>query len=748
MKFYSILAWPRVKSYAIILAMQLIKTLRTSIIVGLFATPFIPLIVSGSLFFPYITGKAFTFRILVGILVALWLLLVLVDKEARPKQTWLLYAATAVIGVLTLATIFSQNPYQSFWSNFERMEGLVTHLHLFAYFVIAGSVLTRRLWYWLFNVSLGVSAWLFITAAVKLANGGYARIDLTFGNSTYLAAYTLFHIFLALYLGWRHRTTLWLWVYAALAAMNLFVLYFTATRGTILGLLAGLFVSCALIAAVGQGKPRRYATYGVAGVLAIVILFVALKDTDPIQSNPVLKRFADISLTEQTTESRFLVWQMSAQGFMDRPVLGWGPENYPLVFSKYVHPKMWKQEPWFDRSHNVVFDWLISAGAVGLLAYLSLFAAAFYYLWRGQRRRKEQNFIDFDPVERAVLSGLLIAYFVHNLFVFDNLTSYLLFFAVLAYIHRRAADELPVKIFAETQPVISGQSSVYSSGAIIAILMLVLVYQVNVPNMRAASSMVAALKTQDPAARYEVIDQVLSANTFGRPEVLTRLLYETSFAVITSNQVSDQVKGQYASRLVDEFKHQVERTPGDAKYSLFLGSFLNNTGQSEEAIVYLELARSYSPHKQHILFELGSAYLKLGQEEKALAILQEAFESAEDNDQARRLLAAALIYAGKSQLADELLASLSGLALADDALINAYAHVKQYDKIAELWQIKVAASPDNIQYRFSLAAAHAFAGDNAQAIATIREAIKIDPQALDQGNYFIREIQAGRLTQP
>ena len=38
------------------------------------------------------------------------------------------------------------------------------------------------------------------------------------------------------------------------------------------------------------------------------------------------------------------------------------------------------REPFFDRAHNVFLDWLIAGGIVGLLAYLSIFAAAFLYL--------------------------------------------------------------------------------------------------------------------------------------------------------------------------------------------------------------------------------------------------------------------------------------------------------------------------------------------------------------------------------
>ena len=104
--------------------------------IGLFIVPFIPLYVSRVLFFPYITGKAFAFRILVEIAFATWLFLAIFYKEYRPKKSALLIALSAFILIVTLATIFGVNPYKSFWSNYERMEGLVTYLHLFAYFLV------------------------------------------------------------------------------------------------------------------------------------------------------------------------------------------------------------------------------------------------------------------------------------------------------------------------------------------------------------------------------------------------------------------------------------------------------------------------------------------------------------------------------------------------------------------------------------------------------------------------------------
>jgi hypothetical protein len=51
---------------------------------------------------------------------------------------------------------------------------------------------------------------------------------------------------------------------------------------------------------------------------------------------------------------------MALKGIAERPVLGWGQENFNYVFNKYYNPQMFGQEEWFDRTHNVVLDWLIA----------------------------------------------------------------------------------------------------------------------------------------------------------------------------------------------------------------------------------------------------------------------------------------------------------------------------------------------------------------------------------------------------
>src|SRR6185369_13772606 len=101
--------------------MTLNKILKGTAIGGIFAALVVPFLVSNSLFFPFITGKAFFFRIVVEIALAAWLLLIMRDASARPRKSMLLWAFVAFTVVIGVADIFGQNPWKSFWSNFERM---------------------------------------------------------------------------------------------------------------------------------------------------------------------------------------------------------------------------------------------------------------------------------------------------------------------------------------------------------------------------------------------------------------------------------------------------------------------------------------------------------------------------------------------------------------------------------------------------------------------------------------------------
>src|SRR3989344_3777323 len=111
-----------------------------------------PLLVANFLFFPFITGKNFFFRIIVEILTALWLSKCFIDTSWRPRKGLLLTVLSGLLLAVFVSTIFSVDPSRSFWSNFERMEGAITYIHAFLLFLIATSTLSsvkdwKRFWF-------------------------------------------------------------------------------------------------------------------------------------------------------------------------------------------------------------------------------------------------------------------------------------------------------------------------------------------------------------------------------------------------------------------------------------------------------------------------------------------------------------------------------------------------------------------------------------------------------------------------
>jgi len=142
--------------------------LKWIIYTGLFLIPFVPFLVYSSFFFPFITSKAFTFRIIVEIIFGAWIILAALAPEFRPRKSIILYSLLTFIFVIGLADLFGVAPVKSFWSNFERMEGFITILHLGALFLVIGSVFKDREWKWWLNTSLVASALVIIYCLFQL----------------------------------------------------------------------------------------------------------------------------------------------------------------------------------------------------------------------------------------------------------------------------------------------------------------------------------------------------------------------------------------------------------------------------------------------------------------------------------------------------------------------------------------------------------------------------------------------------
>jgi O-antigen ligase/tetratricopeptide (TPR) repeat protein len=711
---------------------------------GIFVVPAIVLIISNSLFFPFITGKNFTFRIVVEILFTAWILLALYEPQYRPKFSWILMSFGSLLVVMFFANLFGENPQASFWSNFERMEGYVTLVHTFLYMLVAGTVLTtEKVWDRFFLTSIGVAVVLSLYAFAQLSgnitiNQGGWRLDGTLGNSAYMAIYMLFHVFITFFMLFRAKTNGMRYVYGGLSLLFIYLLVQTATRGTILGLVSGSFIMVTYMALFAREYPmvRKVAAGGIVGLVILVGLFITFKESAFIQGNPYLERLASISLKEAST--RFDIWTMAFEGVKERPLLGWGQSNYNYVFNKYYEPELHGQEAWFDRVHNIVMDWLIAGGALGAIAYFSILGSAVYYLFFRPLFHKQDN--AFSVIERGVLLGLLAGYTVHNVFVFDNIVSYIFYGSILAYIHARVAIPCPSLARFKIDTRVIEQVAV----PVMSILLVVTVYYVNVPALNAAGDVIKAFRTNDAEEILGWFNTAIARDSFGTQEMREQFTQKAQ-SILQDPKVSDAVKQKIKNRVEEELLKQIEEKPNDARIEVFISSFYRMTGDIDKAITHLETARALSPRKQLIIFEQGFAQLQKQDAEKAVGFFKEAYELGPQFMESRVLYAMATMYAGKKDLFSELIQTeeqKSAFAMSEYGVQATYAQ-KDYPLLIELFTIRIAKKPTDKQERTNLAYLLSESGDTPAAIEVLKKAGEDIPDFKTEADAFIKSLTDG-----
>ena len=703
--------------------------LEGAILAGLFALPFLALFLTPRLYFPYVTARGFAFRAIVALTAACWAGLALIEPRFRPRRSAILWCFAAALAAMAAADALSDDPARSLFGNFVRMEGYWTLLHLFAIFVVASAVLsTERRWTRYFATSVAASV---LVAAFGLAQRwgylaapwGTGRIDATFGNPAYLAAYLLMHAFLAGFLLVRAGGIFARAALACACALDLAVLWLTATRGAAVGLAAGIVVAALAIASSAgeRASARRLAALAAALVILGSAGFVVIRHAPLVARSAMLERFAAIGPGDATVDLRFRIWRIAWQAIRDRPVLGWGQENFVLAVDRHFDPAIAHDSEWVDRAHNLVLDWLVAGGAVGGLAYLSLFAAAAWLLWRGPRAPGD-----------ALLGGLLAGYFVATLFLFDGTMSYLLFASVLAYLHARAVRERGHRRAAAVTPALLGL------GAVSAALVLGGALWLDLRGLVAAAAMERALTAHAepvsvsagregsvtlaaPARSNDALIEkrdwfrrAIDEGSFGTREA-RELLALSAYEILSAGD-DPWVRENFAPAAIAAMTAQVREHP-EARDWLFLGSLLVVMGRYDEAIAALDAAKALAPRRQSIHLVLAAAFRRKGEPAKALAADQDAFELDPTYDAARLDYAAAAIAAGDEERGRQLLVARYGTDMVpDDRVIAAYGAAKRDDKVIALWRLRVASEPDNANYRIQLSGALMRAGRGLDAV--------------------------------
>ena len=702
---------------------------------ALFLITLTPLIVLDFFFFPFITGKGFYFRVLVEIAFACWAVLALLDKQYRPRFSWIGVAVLAFVTWMLVADLFAVNVEKALWSNFERMEGWVTLIHLLLFFVVMSTVLrVEKKWRAWFYTAVGASTIVGLHGIFQLLgwaaiHQGSTRIDASLGNSAYFAIYLLFNAAIAAWLALTEKRAWLKHVLFVVAVVEAILIFFTETRGTVLGLIGGLALAALLYAITGSAKTRRW---GIGALVTIIVVaggLFLLRDTAFVHNNSVLNRITSISFTD--LQVRLRIWGEAWQGFTERPILGWGQEGFNYVFNKFYNPALFDQEAWFDRAHNAFIDWLMAGGLPAFLLYLSLFVTTIIALWKSPLER----------AEKIAFTAALAGYAVHNLVVFDNLAAYIYFFAILAFVDSQVGRPIH---FLEHKGELEGSAATPIALPIAGALLLVVLFYVNVPGMTAASELITAITPNNTSIQPNIatFKDLLTHPAFASQEIREQLV---SFAgqVVGVQGIPDADKSAVATLAVTEMQKQVQAYPMDAREWLELELAYHSAGDLQDSLKAARTASALSPKKESIYIQEGAIYWDLGDTADASKAFSYAYSLGPQFTDLATYAAAGDIANGDIASGKQVLLEAFGTTTVDnDALGAAYYRVKDYPDLIALWQLRASNPNASLDTLFSLAAAYFLAGETNQAIAQVNAIVAKHPEAATEAQQFLAQLKA------
>lgn len=619
------------------------KIIEPVIKVLIYISFFVPLVVMpASFIFPFIVPKILIFRSLVTVMLGGYVLLLIINwQEYKPKFTGLNIVLLAFLSSFTLSTFLGTDAYHSFWDNHERMLGLFTIFHYIAYYFICSAVFKNWTeWKLALKIFLMAGSIVMVLAMVQkvdpnfLMNQGSPRTSSTLGNSIYVGGYALFLMFTSFLLLTKEKTIFWKVVLGGLGLMSFLGMMFSGTRGSMLGFLAGIFILLVGYSITLKTRPkiRNFSLAILAIGVALLGVMYLNRGNDVVKNIPLLGRLLNSSLTEGTGSTRLIAWNIAVESWKERPIFGWGPNNFFYAFNKYYNPKSLEYgygETWFDNAHNIILNTLAVQGLFGLLCYLSIFVIAILTLWR-DKDLKEKN------LHLVVIgSAFLVAHLVQNFTVFENPTSYLYFMFWLAMINR--LSQSPTE-----QQVVEGKlvdsktadreiklPALATAGGLVVILVFVFNIQPARANMKTFSAMNALYR--DPIVGIFAIKDSLAFKSPHIDDIRSDL---ARIGMQVLNQASEQMgqdpSNELANVIYDNLKNNLILHPLDIRNHITmaqLGQMLYMSKKDPQYLLssekYLDQALTLSPRRQQLIYMSSLFKVQMGKNDEGIKMLEQ-----------------------------------------------------------------------------------------------------------------------------
>lgn len=760
----------------------------------LFLFALTPLLVSDSLyFFPFVFPKLLFYRTVVEAALVLFLLQLVLDfYKSRTLPTFrylrnpvFLFVALFFLSA-AVSTVFAPNAFRAFFGNVERGEGLYGVLHYFVFLILSLFVFRKNDWFTFFKLLLGVSlissfyAWLqyatideFPFAFPPSGKPFEGQPGSFHGNPAFLASYLILSLGAAALVFWNSaKKSFWRYASGLIGLFSIATIFITAIRGAVLGLAVGLAFALALVIFNENRKARKllFLNTGVIMLLALIafgLVFWSTKEAPFWLKVPGLNRITALSFDNPSVVTRLIGAEISWNAFLEKPVFGWGMENYNVAYNKHFDPSYsFYAEDWFDRAHNRLADIAVMQGVFGLIAYLGLFVAMFVFIFK--KRKTDELFARAAPA----LGAVVVAHFVNNLFLFDQITSYVPFFAILGFLIASSGDD-------ETY---SARKFDFNPHFLVLPLVLVAfgvlyaLYFWNYLPARQAIVFRDAVRTKVGEKILAASDEFLVPYNFAQGEVRLKLVE----IIYNSGLLGNEKFRPLVEKALESLEETARREPYEPRRLSALIESYNEMAKNDPSLydkseVFAREAVALSPKRQGLLYHL--AFILAGQERfdeaielsrEALALEPRAAKSHYDLAIALALAADSEKYKGTARqlelrresiaeletaldlggrklgslepyAGDDITATQFYLFLESDLknMVVLYRAFDRPDRMIEILEILIAFHPENIDYRYDAIIVSRTLRNKEKIIAHAEVLKKLDPSLESDMNLII-----------
>lgn len=726
---------------------------------SLYALLVLPLVFTPFIMFPWQFGKTIIFQMVVELLLVFGLSVALYSKTfVWSKLNLFDKLFLLFLFILLISSFTGANFGSSFWTSQMRSNGVFLWLHFGVfYFLMRQFLKTEKQWQLCLDVIIAVSVLVGLTAlfqnylpAAWRGDGGGNQFAGIIGNRAHLALYLILPISAALFqfLSVFSASNQWKrWAYLVVALGEMVILYFTGNRGAFLGLaVGGLLVLCVSIFILSHKRYRLFAAGGLAVVCAMLAVFLFIRvGTGTIN----LQNYYNSG----TGQTRLMAWGIALKGLRERPILGWGMNNFEVFFNKYFNPQFLAHgftETIWDKPHNWFLDIADASGVAGLGAYGALLACIFAYLWRLQKKASAAR----ARMQYLVLTGGLIAYLTALFFLFETINSMLVFFplcALVAFLYDQHFVEQHARLSTHLKKW--QKEWIVASACFIAI---VVIYKWNIKPLYASYYMQNS--SADLFTRMDMIDwasdaqKVFAMGTYLQTE--NAILLASDMATADKKGIKIAAGGDAVESMIERIAvvlvERAERYTDNYVYAVWAGqAYLAlgtnfGEGYADDAVKWFESAVRRAPQKQEAYFFLGRAYLVKKDFVKSEEALQKAIPLSPTLGEPYWFLGLVQFAEGKHAEGLENMEkafSFGSFKSTKNVLyvIDSFALENRFDKVVEYYNYLISIEPENPTWYTKLAATYVKIGDKAVARDAVEKAVMLDPDLRPQADEFIKQ---------